>query len=190
VSEQRSNGRLNGNRRRLLQGVDSRRSPDRDLPLAARLRALAEHHPPTSIDELWVFPPLQNRGAAGEFILVTSFEVLGAGRRRVVTAHVEPEFKDEDGVEFVWVQRIVEVGAVRQEWLEALPDSLLGRFAEAGVPEVLEIGGRAEAWEEALTRFANENGNGHQNGSAPPSGNGAAADSGHAAVRVDSPATP
>ncbi len=163
---------LNGNsRRKLLQGVDARRPPERDLPLEARLRAIADELSPTSIDELWVFPPLPSRDAGSEFILVTSFD--GPERRRVLTAHVEPEFKDETSDEFTWVQRLRELGAVPQNWLESLPDGLLRRLAEAGIPQVLEIGGQLEAWEEAVTSIASANGHGNSSGAVVPSSNSA-----------------
>ncbi len=166
---QRSTQRLNANnRRRLLQGVDARRAPEQDLSLQARLEALAERVHPSNIDELWVFPPLPNRETASEFILVTGFEAGSDGHRHVITAHVEAEFVDEEGTEFCWVQRIEEVGPVPCEWLRSLPDSLLGRLAEAGVPEVVEIGGKLEAWEAVVSRFGGkvEAGNGNGSGAA------------------------
>lgn len=161
MSIHETNGRLNeSTRRKLLQGVESRRPAGRDLPLADRLRAIAEELPPTSIDELWVFPPLPSRDTGSEFILLTSFD--GPTRRRVITAHMEAAFEDEDGTEFVWVQRVHELGVVPQDWLESLPDGLLRRLAEAGVPHVVEVGGRLEVWAEALDHYANgvEDGNG------------------------------
>ena len=39
---------------------------------------------------------------------------------------------------------------------------MLRRLAEAGVPEVVEVGGRLEAWEAAIARFANGNGDGNE----------------------------
>ena len=159
MSSQGVNGRLNEDRKRqLLKGVEARRPPERDLPLYERLQALAEEVSPADIDEIWVFPPLPNRDAAAEFLLLSGYHVESDRHRRVITAHVEAEFEDEDGLDFVWVQRIERVGPVPQDWLESLPDSLLGRFAEAGTPEVHEIAGRPEAWEALLARLAEAGG--------------------------------
>lgn len=172
MNPQRTTGRLNGDRtRQLLKGVEARRPAERDLPLHERLRALAEEVSPADIDELWVFPPLPNREAAAEFLLLTGYHVESDRHRRVITAHVEAEFEDEEGLDFVWVQRVERVGPVPQDWLESLPDSLLGRFAEAGTPEVHEIGGQPEAWEALLARFA-EAGGGVRNGNGGSNGNG------------------
>ncbi len=66
--------------------------------------------------------------------------------------------------EFEWVQRLREHGTAPQSWVTGMPDRLLQRLSEAGVPEVIEVGGHQEAWREAIARFANGHGNGDVNG--------------------------
>jgi hypothetical protein len=60
-----------------------------------------------------------------------------------------------------------------------MPERLLQRLSEAGIPEVIEVGGQDEAWRQAVDRFANGNGNGNGHGN----GNG---DAISAALQVDS----
>lgn len=147
----------------LLKGVRGPTRPDRVLPLDLRLRAIADSIPASSIDELWVFPPLPNRNLACEFIVLVCFE--GAeGQRRILTSHVDAQFKDPESDEFEWVQRIREQGITPQRWVAAIPDRLLQRLADAGVPEVVQVGGESEAWEAAVERLANGNGSGNGSG--------------------------
>ncbi len=138
----------------LLKGMTGRSRPDRALPLDLRLRAIADKLPTASIDELWVFPPLPNRDLACEFIVLVCFDG-GEDRRRILTSHVDALFNDPESDEFEWVQRVREHGAAPVDWLTQMPDRLLQRLADAGIPEVIEGGGRTEIWEEAMARFAN-----------------------------------
>jgi hypothetical protein len=156
------NDSANGSRRRmLLKGVRGPTRPDRVLPLELRLRAIADKIPAASIDELWVFPPLPHRDLACEFIVLVCYE---GGEGRILTSHVDTQFKDPESDEFEWVQRIREQGSTPHRWVAALPDQLLQRLADAGVPEVLQVGGRSEAWEEAVERLSNGNGSGNGSG--------------------------
>ncbi|MGD2154315.1 MAG: hypothetical protein PVG79_13675, partial [Gemmatimonadales bacterium] len=150
----------------LLKGVRGPARPDRVLPLGLRLRAIADKIPASNIDELWVFPPLPNRDLACEFIVLVCYDG-GESRRRILTAHVDARFKDAESDEYEWVQRIREQGTTPQRWVAALPDRLLQRLADAGVPEVVRVGGQSEAWEEAVERLSDGNGSG--NGSGPSS---------------------
>ena len=144
----------------MLSGMNGSSSPEHALPLEHRLRALGENVSASSIDELWVFPPLPNRDVACEFLVLICFD--GQDRRRILTAHVDAERADPESDEFEWVQRIKEHGAVPRPWISEIPDRMLRRLAESGVPEIVEVGGSAEAWEAAIARFAN--GNGSSNG--------------------------
>jgi hypothetical protein len=148
------------------------------LPLEQRLRAIADNIPASSIDELWVFPPLPDRDLACEFIVLVCFDG-GEDRRRILTSHVDAQFKDPEDDEFEWVQRIREQGTTPHRWVAAIPDRLLQRLADAGVPEVVQVGGESEAWEEAVERLAN--GNGFGNGP----GNGSAAGGERSALLID-----
>ncbi|UCC74580.1 MAG: hypothetical protein JSV86_08530 [Gemmatimonadota bacterium] len=162
----------------LLKGVRGPTRPDRALPLDLRLRAIADSIPASSIDELWVFPPLPDRDLACEFVVLVCFDG-GEDRRRILTAHVDAQFVDPESDDYEWVQRVREQGTAPQRWVSAIPDRLLQRLADAGVPEVVQVGGSAEAWEEALTRFANGNGSGKG------SGNGGVSGSQHSALLID-----
>ncbi len=153
------------------------------LPLGLRLRAIADNIPASIIDELWVFPPLPDRDLACEFIVLVCFGG-SEGRRRILTSHVDAQFKDPESDEFEWVQRIREQGITPHRWVAAIPDRLLQRLADAGVPEVVQVGGQSQAWEEAVERLANGNGSG--NGS----GNGNGAGSGRSALLIDSAVLP
>lgn len=133
--------------------MNGRSRADRALPLHLRLRAIADSVSASSIDELWIFPPLPDRDAACEFIVLTCYD--GEDRRRIFTAHVDAQRSDPESDEFQWVQRIQEHGAAPRHWVTDMPDRLLQRLAEAGVPEVVPIGGRIEAWEQTIARFAN-----------------------------------
>jgi hypothetical protein len=167
----------------LLKGVRGPTRLDRVLPLELRLRAIADKIPASNIDELWVFPPLPNRDLACEFIVLVCYDG-GEGHRRILTSHVDAQFKDPDSDEFEWVQRIREQGTTPHRWVAALPDRLLQRLADAGVPEVVQVGGESEAWEEAVERLTNGNGSG--NGS----GNGNGAGSERSAFLIDSSVLP
>jgi hypothetical protein len=144
----------------LLKGVRGPTRPDRVLPLDLRLRAIADNIPAANIDELWVFPPLPNRDLACEFIVLVCYDG-GEGRRRILTSHVDAQFKDPESDEFEWVQRIREQGTTPHRWVAAIPDRLLQRLADAGVPEVIQVGGESEAWGEAVERLTNDNGSGN-----------------------------
>ncbi len=155
----RKNGRERDARRRaLLSGVGSSSKPERSLPLAARLRAISESIPASQIAELWVFPPLPNRETTSEFLLLTCYD--GAGRRRIVTAHVEAQSTDPENDEYEWIQKLEEHGAAPEDWVAGIPDRLLRRLADAGVPEVVEIAGEPERWAEAIARLTSGNGTG------------------------------
>lgn len=155
----RKNGRERDARRRpLLSALGSSSKPERSLPLAARLRAIAEDIPASQIAELWVFPPLPNRETTSEFILLNCFD--GAGRRRIVTAHVEAQPSDPENDEFEWIQKLEEHGAAPERWVAGIPDRLLRRLADAGVPEVVEIAGEPERWAEAVANLTNGHGTG------------------------------
>jgi hypothetical protein len=144
----------------MLDGLNGQSRPDQVLPLEPRLRALADNLPVTSIEELWVFPPLPDRDLACEFIVLVCYDG-GAERRRIVTCHMDAQFSDPEGDDLEWVQRVREQGTAPQRWVSDIPDRLLQRFAEAGIPEVVEIGGSPEAWEAAIARFANGDGSGN-----------------------------
>jgi hypothetical protein len=75
-------------------------------------------------------------------------------------------------------------GTAPQRWVAAIPDRLLQRLAEAGVPEVVQVGGSSDVWEEAVERLANGNGSG--NGSGNRSGAGLE----HSALLIDSSVLP
>ena len=147
----------------LLKRMSGQTRPDRALPLDLRLLAIADSIPAASIDELWVFPPLPDRDIACEFLVLVCFDG-GQDRRRILTSHVDAEFADPESEEFELVQRVREQGTAPQRYISDIPDRLLGRLAEAGTPEVIEVGGRAEAWEAALAQLADGNGNGKGNG--------------------------
>ncbi|KPK78994.1 MAG: hypothetical protein AMS25_14105 [Gemmatimonas sp. SM23_52] len=83
---------------------------DRGLPLDLRLRAIADNVPTSSIDQLWVFPPLPNREIACEFLVLVCYDG-GPDRRRILTSHVDAQFSDPEGDELEWVQRVREHGA-------------------------------------------------------------------------------
>lgn len=156
----------------LLNGTSRGNRSDRALPLDLRLQAIASRIPTTKIDEVWVFPPLPDREIACEFVVLVCFD--GAEeRRRILTAHVDAEFPDPDSDELRWVQRIREQGTAPQRWLSDMPDRLLGRLADAGTPEIIEVGGTPEAWAEVVTRFSS-NGNGNGHGGDNGTGNGEA----------------
>ena len=138
--------------------------PDRALPLDLRLQAISDNIPAAAIDELWVFPPLPDRDVACEFVILVCYDG-GGDRRRILTSHVDAEFADPASDEFEWVQRVREQGTAPRSLVSDIPDRLLGRLAEAGTPQVIEVGGQMKAWEEALTRLANGNGNGNGAGS-------------------------
>ena len=143
----------------LLNGVRDSTKADRALPLDLRLRAIADKVPASSIEEVWVFPPLPDRQIASEFLVLVCYNG-GGERRRILTCHVDAHFADPESEELHWVQRVREHGTAPQSWLSGMPDRLLKRLSDAGVPEILEIGGRGDAWEEAVTRLGNGNGNG------------------------------
>ena len=148
----------------LLKGMSGQSRADRALPLDLRLRAIADRIPASSIDELWVFPPLPDREIACEFVVLICYDG-GEDRRRILTVHVDARLPDPQSDEFEWVQYIREQGTAPQKWVADIPDRLLGRLAEAGVPEIIEVGGRPEAWQEVLERFGAADGDGAGNGS-------------------------
>lgn len=161
----RNNGHGHGSRgRKLLMGVKGPSRPDRILPLDRRLRALAERIPASDIDQVWIFPPLPNRDHACEFLVLVCYDG-GDDRRRILTSHVDAEFREPEGDEFEWVQRVREHGTAPLRWVTEMPERLLQRLNDAGVPEVVEIGGKCAAFEDAVDRFTNgggaANGNGH-----------------------------
>lgn len=165
------NGHRNGSRSRVLlnRGGGSSR-PDRALPLNLRLQAIADNIPTEIIDELWVFPPLPDRDAACEFLVLVCYDG-GEDRRRIVTAHVDAQRTENGGGEdFEWVQRLREHGTAPHQWVAGMPERLLQRLSEAGIPEVIEVAGRDDAWSGAIERYGQGNGNGQPNGN----GNGAA----------------
>lgn len=164
------NGRRNGSRSRvLLNRVSGSSRPDRALPLNLRLQAIAENIPTEIIDELWVFPPLPDRDAACEFLVLVCYDG-GEDRRRIVTAHVDAQRTESGGEDFEWIQRLREHGTAPHQWVAGMPERLLQRLSEAGIPEVIEVAGREDAWSGAVQRFAQSNGNGQTNGN----GNGSA----------------
>lgn len=158
-------------------GNSARREPA--LPLDRRLEAIAENVPTSLIDELWVFPPLPDRDLTSEFIVLVCFDG-GQDRRRILTAQVDAQRADQESGEFEWVQRLREHGTAPHAWVSNMPERLLQRLAHAGLPEVIEICGDAEVWQQAVSRFANGNGGGN-GGLEPGSGD---------LFRVDSRATP
>ncbi|UCF20354.1 MAG: hypothetical protein JSU87_02805 [Gemmatimonadota bacterium] len=150
----KKDGRANGSRRRMLQkGVNGSSNADRALPLDLRLRAIAENVPASSVEEVWVFPPLPDRSIASEFIVLVCYNG-GDDRRRILTCHVDAQLGESEGDELRWVQRVREQGTAPHSWVTGMPDRLLKRLSDAGVPEIVEIGGRSQAWEEAVARFA------------------------------------
>lgn len=154
------NGRSGGSRNRMLlsrMGGSSR--PDQVLPLNLRLQAIADNIPTAIIDELWVFPPLPDRDAACEFLVLVCYNG-GDDRRRIVTVQVDAQRSENGGEEFEWVQRLREHGTAPHQWVAGMPERLLQRLSEAGIPEVIEVAGREEAWAGAIERFSNGNGNG------------------------------
>jgi hypothetical protein len=151
--------------RRLVNGVTGSTKPSRLLSLDLRLRAIAAKVPTTLIDELWVFPPLPNRELACEFLVLVCYDG-GADRRRILTAHVDAQRSDPESDDLEWVQRLREHGTAPHAWVAHMPDRLLKRLSEAGVPEVIEVGGHSDAWDEAVSRFENGNGNGNGAGRA------------------------
>lgn len=159
MSEHRADAKDNGRPKRLWpRGLNGTR-PERALPLEARLRDIGERIHASEIDELWVFPPLPDRELTCEFIVLSCFD--GPGRRRIVTAHVEAEEEEEaESLELNWVQRLREHGTAPAGWVSGIPNRLLRRLSEAGIPQVIEVGGEPERWSEAITRLAAPNGNG------------------------------
>ncbi len=127
------------------------------VPLELRLRALAEAIPASTIDEIWVFPPLPDREIASEFIVLVCYDG-GAARRRILTAHMDARRPDPERDEVEWVQRVREHGAAPHDWVAGIPDRLLKRLSDVGVPEVIRVEGRPEAWEAVVARYANGNG--------------------------------
>jgi hypothetical protein len=164
-----------------LRGLSGGGRPDRALPLDLRLKAISESIPASSIDELWVFPPLPNRDIACEFIVLLCYDG-GEDRRRILTSHVDARPVEPEGEELEWVQRLREHGTAPHGWAAEIPDRLLQRLSDAGLPDVIEVGGEAEKWEEAIARF----GNGHGKGAGAGTGNGAAAALGNGLGIVDS----
>lgn len=173
-------------------GHPSRASLSVDL----RLRAIAENINTSSVEELWVFPPLPDREVASEFIVLVCYDG-GDDRRRIVTAHMDAERSDPDGFEVQWVQRLRDHGSAPCRWVSGMPDRLLQRLSDAGVPEILEVGGDAEAWERAVSRFAERAGNGsgvvagpakNGNGGVGANGNAGQSASSLGAALVDSAA--
>lgn len=156
----------------LLSGMNGSSSPERALPLDLRLRAIGHELDAARIDELWIFPPLPNRDVACEFLVLICYD--GEDRRRILTAHVDAERSDPESEEYEWVQRLKEHGVVPRGWVPEIPERMLQRLADAGVPEIVEVGGRLEAWEAAIARFANGSGNGvgvhGEQGDSPHSG--------------------
>ncbi len=166
MSVHRNNGRGHGSKsRRLLKGVKGPSRPDRILPLDRRLQALGDRIPASDIDQVWVFPPLPDRDHSCEFLVLVCYDG-GDDRRRILTSHVDAEFNEPEGDEFEWVQRVREHGTAPLRWVTDMPDRLLQRLDDAGVPEVLEIGGQSRAFEDAVARFAEAGGaaNGNGNG--------------------------
>ncbi len=146
----------------LVNGITGLSKPDRVLPLGLRLQAIADSVPTSLIDELWVFPPLPNRELACEFLVLICYDG-GPERRRILTSHVDAHRADPDSEDFQWVQKLREHGTAPHDWVAGVPDRLLERLSEAGIPEVIEVGGLSEAWEQAVQRFSNGNGNGNGN---------------------------
>jgi hypothetical protein len=137
--------------------------PDRALPLNLRLQAIADSIPTTIIDELWVFPPLPDRDGACEFLVLVCYDG-GEDRRRIVTAHVDAQRSEGGGEDVEWVQRLREHGTAPHQVVAGMPERLLQRLSEAGIPEVIEVAGQEEAWSSAIEQFANGKGNGQANG--------------------------
>lgn len=143
----------------LLSRMGGSSRPDQVLPLNLRLQAIADSIPTTIIDELWVFPPLPDRDAACEFLVLVCYNG-GDDRRRIVTVQVDAQRSENGGEEFEWVQRLREHGTAPHQWVAGMPERLLQRLSEAGIPEVIEVAGREEAWAGAIERFSSGNGNG------------------------------
>lgn len=143
----------------LNRTVRSSRS-DRVLPLNLRLQAIADNIPTAIIDELWVFPPLPDRDSACEFLVLVCYNG-GDDRRRIVTVQVDAQRSEGGGEELEWVQRLREHGTAPHQWVAGMPERLLQRLSEAGIPEVIEVAGRDEVWAGTIERFSDGNGNGH-----------------------------
>lgn len=158
MSTHLKNGKLDGSkRRRMINGAGH---PARAaLSIDLRLRAISEIISASSVEELWVFPPLPNREVASEFIVLVCYDG-GEDHRRIVTAHMDAECSDPDGFEVRWIQRLRDHGSAPSRWVSGMPDRLLQRLSDAGVPEIVDVGGDAEAWEAAISRLAGRNGEG------------------------------
>ncbi len=172
----------------LVSGVLGSTRPERVLSLDLRLRAIGDEVSASSIDELWVFPPLPDRDTACEFLVLICYD--GEDRRRVLTAHVDAQRSDPESDEFEWVQRLREHGAVPEGWVSAIPDRLLKRLAEAGIPEIIEVAGSAEAWDAAIARFAEASANGSPVSGVGREAGGARIDSGENGRVVSEAASP
>lgn len=149
----------------LLKGMSGSSKPERALPLDLRLQAIADNVPTSTIDEVWVFPPLPDRDIACEFLVLLCYDG-GPDRRRVLTSHVDARRADPEAEEFEWVQRLREHGTAPHEWVSGMPDRLLHRLADAGTPEVIEVCGQAEVWDDVVKRMGERNGNGNGHGDA------------------------
>lgn len=175
VHRRTGNGRLKASRRLWPKRLNGR-GLGGVLPLERRLQAIGDRVAVSEIDELWVFPPLPDREMTSEFIVISCYD--GPGRRRIVTAHVEIESRDPETAEITCVQHLEEHGAAPEGWVSGIPDRLLQRLSDAGVPEAIEIGGSPERWLEAIRSLTGSgNGTVAANGSLERAGAGGSAGS-------------
>lgn len=159
--------------------------------VSRRLHDLEDTVPPSEIDELWVFPPLDEPDGTAEFVLFTR---LGDnGTRRLYSSRVPPSDEERrelpgpsgytrereremanrrngdegDGEEEAGAdQRVTEHGTMPQGRLPGLVQRFRRRLEEDRAPVHLRIDGSRQRWIE-LVRPASRNGDG-TGGSVPP----------------------
>lgn len=109
------------------------------LPFASRLSELSRMVPPPEIAELWVFPPLADVQASGEFFLFTRY--LDDDSRRVYSSRLLPA----NGAPARQV--VVEHGTVPADRVQRLVGRLQHRVGQSKAPRHVVIDGETGRWE-------------------------------------------
>lgn len=132
--------------------------------IARAVSAAGERLGPSSIDKLWLFPPLV-RGRREQGLVVAGC-FAGRGSRRLVTVRYSAQ---RTGKGLYFDARFVDEGVAPPERFPAMMEGVAERSPEPlGSPRVVEVGGEAEAFASLLRAYPAEMFDEEPAGTRPP----------------------